>query len=80
MKTRKDIVTRCKELGVEIEDTGFVIELIAPDGHCFAGTFLHIICLSYNHGAYSMPEIWAMAWDDLKMGTIPCDCEDCRNS
>ena len=76
---KQSVVKLCKKHNIEIDDDGFSISLVAPDGYCFAGYDFHATArVVYGDGSYTKPETWEILWQDANCGVEPCNCEDCK--
>lgn len=77
MKTRKQFIKRCKELGVIWADNGYCLAIDTPAGKVFASYNTHSEALFFNDG-WAMPEIYGELIYIMKDGLIDCDDPECE--
>lgn len=82
VKTRKQLIDRCRALNVRLSDDGSCVRMDAPKKFVFKGTGLHFIDLYYDDG-WKKGEVYASLFDDLDMGLEECgnpECEGCAET
>ena len=77
MATKRQVVKRCEELGVVMDDLSFD----CPLGTCIAGSGLHWFEKDSLLGSIPKYEIWDDVLDELSWGLEDCpdSCEYCQD-
>jgi hypothetical protein len=75
LATRKQFLARVADLGLELVEDDFCLEVVCPAGVRFAGTDVHSFRVD-NRGWTRMQQYGALV-DDMKHGVEPCPDPDC---